>query len=340
MRVSLESIDKLIRKSLENHGALPSVAKSVTAQLTAAERDGARSHGLYRLPAFCESLRTKEVCAEAVPHVQQVAPAALRVHGGNGFIQPVYDGPIFMKFIKLVQSQGVGLLGITNTRGVSGALWYPAELLAEKGLAAWVCCNSPPFMSPVPVSGPPSRVFGTNPMSFAWPRLGKPPLVFDQASSACARGELLLAALAGATIEEGIAVDKSGMPTTDPDAALQGAQLPFGGYKGSNLALMVEVLSAVLTGSDLALDVGAAADADKPMDRGHLVFAVNPKVFGACDQEAQIERLLSALPRLPSARRHATRISVQKTGFLEVDDKAYRQAITLAGESSDGDIDF
>jgi len=91
-------------------------------------------------------------------------------------------------------------------------------------------------------------VFGTNPMAFAWPRIDQPPFVFDQASSMSARGEIQLHALAGKAIPDGWAIDEYGNPTTQADAALQGAQLPFGGHKGSSIALMIELLAGALIG--------------------------------------------------------------------------------------------
>jgi len=81
-------------------------------------------------------------------------------------------------------------------------------------------------------------VFGTNPMAFGFPRSSGPPLVFDQATSASARGEIQLHKREGKPLPEGWAIDADGQPTTDPEAALAGAQLPFGGYKGSSLSLM------------------------------------------------------------------------------------------------------
>merc|ERR1719482_1985514 len=94
-------------------------------------------------------------------------------------------------------------------------------------------------------------------MSFAFPRASGPPLVFDQASSTMARGEIMIHEREGKVLPEGAAVDADGIPTTDPTAALAGAQLTFGGPKGSAIALMVELVAAGLTGSPFSFEAAA-----------------------------------------------------------------------------------
>ena len=88
-------------------------------------------------------------------------------------------------------------------------------------------------MSSVAPAGGTKPLYGTNPMAFAWPRLGRPPMVFDQASSMTARGEIQLHLRDGKPIPEGWAIGPDGAPTTDPQTALEGAQLSFGGHKGA-----------------------------------------------------------------------------------------------------------
>eukprot|EP00966_Prymnesium_polylepis_P223013 5158469-Prymnesium_polylepis.1 len=108
------------------------------------------------------------------------------------------------------------------------------ELAAEHGLVAFAWCNSPAFVAP---TGGASRLFGTNPMAFGWPRADAPPLVIDFACAAIARGEIQQCARRGVPIPPGCAFDAAGLPTTDAAVALAGTQTPFGGHKGSALAL-------------------------------------------------------------------------------------------------------
>ena len=97
-------------------------------------------------------------------------------------------------------------------------------------------------------------VYCTNPIAFAAPLDEGPPLLIDQASSATAFVQLRHYAERGETLPPGWAVDADGQPTTDPQAALRGALLAFGGARGANIALMVEVMAAGLAGANWALD--------------------------------------------------------------------------------------
>ena len=100
--------------------------------------------------------------------------------------------------------------------------------------------------------------FGTNPIAFGWPRGDdRPPLVFDQATAAMARGEVMIAARDGKELPPGVGLGPDGQPSTDPKAVLEGVLLPFGGYKGSAISMMVELLAAGLIGAVVFLFVGA-----------------------------------------------------------------------------------
>ena len=105
-----------------------------------------------------------------------------------------------------------------------------------------------PFGSNIPL-------FGTNPLAFAWPRKNKPPFVFDMATSAMAHGEVSIAARDSFSVPLGTGLDEDGNETTDPAAILKGVLLPFGGYKGSVVATMVELLAAGTTGEGFSLSL-------------------------------------------------------------------------------------
>ena len=131
-----------------------------------------------------------------------------------------------------------------------GPLGWFTERLADAGLVAVATAVAPAVLAAGPGTG---RVFGTNPMAYSVPRPGRPPLTVDQASSSTAFVSVRDAAAQGTPLPEGWAVDADGRPTTDPEAALAGALLPFGGYKGANIALLVELLSS-MAGGNWAMD--------------------------------------------------------------------------------------
>src|SRR5690606_13009975 len=113
--------------------------------------------------------------------------------------------------------------------------------------------SSSPYVAP---AGGKRPFFGTNPMSFSWPRRNRPPMVFDQASSMMARGEIQIAARDGHEVPPGAGIDAEGRATTDPRAILEGAQLAFGGYKGASIALMIDLLAGPLIGEVTSIETG------------------------------------------------------------------------------------
>ena len=154
-------------------------------------------------------------------------------------------------------------------------------------------------------------------MAFGFPRKDHPPLVFDQASSARARGEIQLHLREGKPLPAGWAIEEHGKPTTDPAAALNGAQLPFGAHKGASLALMVELLAGALIG-DLFSSESSAHDTHQvgaPFG-GEFIIAIAPDHCVAAGQKSlhleRAEQLFGQVldepgTRLPSERRYLTR---------------------------------
>jgi len=317
-------------RALTRHGASTEQAMSITELLTAAERDGCHSHGLHRLEAFVDGC--KLVNKTAVPEVKDIAPAAVVVDGHGGF-QPYAQDLGMPSLQSKTRENGVAMLAVTNTAGMSGAMWGVAETLATDGLVSLVFANSPQYLA---AHGGKSRVFGTNPMGFGWPRgQGSPPLVWDQASAAMARGEIELLKAKGGTLASGIGIGPDGDPSTVPTEVLEGCQLPFGGHKGSNIALMVELLGAALIGAHLAVDHPPHTPFDK-INRGLFVIAIDPDTFatiGANPAERLFEAILDSSPggRLPSQRRYEHRREVLEHGkLIEIPADTYATCIRLA----------
>ena len=189
--------------------------------------------GLFRLPGYIGSLKSGKITGDAVPVLSDLAPAVVKVDASNGFASlPLEIGTAALA--DKARQQGIAALAITNSYHFA-ALWPETERLAEQGLVAFAFVTAKSYVSP---AGGVKPLYGTNPMAFAWPREGKPPIVFDQASSASARGEIMIHERDGQPIPDGWAIDVDGNPTNDPAEALAGAQLPFGGYKGGSIALM------------------------------------------------------------------------------------------------------
>jgi LDH2 family malate/lactate/ureidoglycolate dehydrogenase len=168
-------------------------------------------------------------------------------------------------------------------------------------------------------------VFGTNPFAFGWPRPDGAPFVFDFATSAVARGEIELHQRGGKSIPLGWALDAEGRPTTDPALGLAGAMLPFGGHKGTALALMIELLAGPMIG-DLTSQESFVEDEGRgsPPLGGELIIAFDPARFlgdDTADHMARAETLFSSISRqdgvrLPGDRRLAARVQSAREGVL------------------------
>ena len=307
--LSLSEVSSIALVALQAQGFSAQQAAAISATITAAERDGCTSHGLFRVPFYVKALQNPNTDAQAVPVIDHPKAAVVRVDARHGFC-PLALQMGLPELSQKAKQQGIAALAINNAYNIA-ALWPEVEQLAEDGLVAmaFTCANA--FVAP---AGGNKALFGTNPMAFAWPREGRAPMVFDQASSVCARGEIQLHLRDGKPIPDGWAIDKHAKTTTDPAAALEGAQLTFGGYKGSSIALMVELLAGALVGDLFSYE---STEQDKagtgaPFG-GEFILAIDPSTFNASNGhlahgEELFERLLSQEgTRLPGDRRHRTR---------------------------------
>lgn len=315
--VSYEVLADLIQAIFERHGCSPHVAGIIAANMATAERDGAESHGIFRIPGYLGSLDSGWVDGKAVPVVEDVAPSFLRADARNGFTQ-VALAAAREALVAKTRANGIALLAIRDSHHFA-ALWPDVEPFAREGFVALAMVNS---MSSVVPHGAHEAVYGTNPLGFAAPRWGDDPLVFDQASSALANGDVQIAAREGHMLPDGSGVDRHGKPTNDPKAVLDGgALLPFGGHKGSSIAMMMEVMSAALSGGNFSFEVdwsdhpGAATPKS-----GQTIILIDPSIGATRPFAARVETLIERLhsagqTRLPGDRRYANRRKAMASGI-------------------------
>jgi len=307
----------LAMKCLMANGCDEHNAAAVADNMMLAERDMCSSHGLFRLPWHVASLGAGKANGKARPRLDMLAPAVIRLHGDRAFA-PVGHRLGHAPLVEAARSNGMAALAFVDMYHVA-ALWPEVEALSTEGLVAFAFTASLPYVAPFGGTKP---VYGTNPMSFGWPRKGKPPLVFDQATAAMARGEVMIAAREGHTLPENVGIDENGNPTRDPEAVLRGAQLPFGGYKGSSLALMIELLAGPLIGDFLSIEADRDdAGAGAAPHGGELILVLDPARFG--DPQGHMdhaERLFDVIlsmdgSRLPGDRRYQNRLKTKEGGF-------------------------
>lgn len=319
--MSLEAIRSLAAETLMAHGCDVENAGAVADIITKAEGDGCHSHGLMRLAGYVATLKSGKVNGKARPTIKKLAPAVVQIDGHNGF------APLALQrgkkhLIEAAKTCGIAAMPLIRVHHFA-ALWTEVEPVAEAGLVAFACTSYKPAVIP---AGGSKALYGTNPVAFGWPRSGKAPMVFDQASSVMARGEVMLAAREGHALPQGVGVDTSGNPTTDPNEVLNGALLAFGGHKGSSIAMMAELLAGGLIGESFSFEAAARDNGDGgPPQGGEFMFAIDPNLMGDGDGwAAHSEKLFDEIlkqdgARLPGARRHHNRAQTAKEGVAVSD---------------------
>lgn len=331
MKLSLDALQSLLTRALCAEGMSDANAAIIANTITIAERDGTHHHGIFRLRGYVETLRSGWVDGKAIPEIDTSKPGLVKVDARNGFAQPALSASRDALADK-ARKNGIAFLAMRNSHHFA-ALWPDVEPFAIDGLIALAFVNSRSRVAPW---GGATKLFGTNPMAFACPRAGKPPIVWDQASSVVSSGELLMAIGAGKSVAEGIGIDKQGNSTTDPREIIQGAQLPFGGHKGSMIALMVEILGAALTGGHFGMEIDSSAyPGAQTSNAGETIIVIDPTASAGVNFSARVEQLAEAIvsngnARVPGERRWQARAG-GSSKQVEISDEAYQYALQLAG---------
>lgn len=314
-KISLNELHELAVAVLVASNTSSDNAAAVGRALVKADADGIPSHGVSRLPAYADQARAGKVDGSATPDVTFPAKASIRVDAKSGFAYPAIELGQKAALDKIAEMGIVGVaIGNSHHAGVAG---HHVETFAEQGYLALGFTNSPAGIAPWGGSRP---IYGTNPVAFACPVPGKPPIVVDFSTSKVARGKIKLAADKGEPIPEGWAVDKDGNPTTDASVAMSGSLLPMGDAKGAALVMMVEILAATLTGSNHGFEASSFFD-DKgnPPHIGQFFIVIDPVGFSGGDFTERLGVLLEAIleqegTRLPGARRVAIREASRREG--------------------------
>ncbi|MGR3910130.1 Ldh family oxidoreductase [Burkholderia sp. SR8] len=299
MKYEHEAAWRMAFDAIGRAGASEAVAHSLADAVISAELAGSKAVGFAHLPDYLDGFVKGRIAANAEPDVSFPALAAIRADARDGIAQLAYDR-VFDELVGRANAYGVVTLAVSNSFTV-GELGYYTRRLAERGLVALGTCNATAQMTTLE-SG--KAVYGTNPVSFAAPVANARPFVIDQASSATAFVSVRKAAQAGEAIPEGWAVDEHGRPTTDARAAINGLLLPFGGARGANLAMMMEILAAGVTGGNWSMDAPHYAKGSESPGVGLFLVAVKADVFAAdfaARLAAQIDRLSKAGVRIPGS---------------------------------------
>ncbi|MCR9127081.1 MAG: Ldh family oxidoreductase [Rhodobacteraceae bacterium] len=295
--VSLAEIADVTRTALERHGAARWIAAEVTRAVVEAEATGNRICGLYYLESYCQQLRSGRVDGTVTPAVSRPRPGVVTVDAGFGFAQPAFARAL-PQALEAARENGVASLAVCHAHTCTSLGFFTGQI-ARAGYIGFGATNASAVVAP---PGGRTRILGTNPIAFSVPDgAGGVAMQFDQSTSAVALGKITMARAAGTAIPEGWAVDSEGRPTTDPEAALAGALVSSGGYKGWGLGVMAELLAAGLTGGVSSRAVQALkAPEGAPHDLGQYYLLIDPA--GSGDFAATLDALVAAVAADPGAR--------------------------------------
>jgi LDH2 family malate/lactate/ureidoglycolate dehydrogenase len=293
-----DQLEKLAENLLKAGGLTDHDASVIACDLVLADMRGLYSHGVSRIPMYLKRIR--EGCVKVSPNItiEKVSHAVLKINGddGMGFLvahKAIDEG------IKLAAETGIAMVGCTHSTHFGMSALYIKQAV-EKNYIVFVYTNSSPAL---PVHGGRTAFLGAAPFAAGLPGgFNSPPYILDMAMTLIARGKIRVAATNDETIPQGVALDKDGNPTTDAVKAFEGICLPFGGVKGSALAMLMDMLCGMYTGSNYAGDVSSLYfKFSEPQNLGHLILIMKPDLFISMDEYKkrmdEYYRRLKALPR-------------------------------------------
>ncbi len=247
VRIAARDLERFVAATLRAAGATDEDAACVAQALVAADVAGHASHGILRAPAYLESIDQGSIDLRARPELTGEDGATARVDGHDGFGQ--IAGRYAMEIaIRKAREHGVSSVALVRTTHV-GRLGDYVELAAEAGMVGLAFCTATSANGRVAPFGSVQAVFGTNPFAAAVPSADGRTVLCDFATSAVAEGKLQIARNKGQPVPEGWLLSPDGRPTTDPsDHYAGGPLLAFGGYKGSGLAIITDLLGGVVAG--------------------------------------------------------------------------------------------
>jgi LDH2 family malate/lactate/ureidoglycolate dehydrogenase len=273
--VQAAALRKMAAGILKAVGAPEQGAQLVADALVAASLRGTDSHGILLLPAYVRQIEEGDMDPQAQGHVVSESGGCVVYDGENG-IGHVISRICCGHAVRLARECGIAMVVARNSNHF-GVAAYWAQMISDGGMAGIVMCNASPRVPPW--QGKEGRT-GTNPLCMSLPVPPPGSWLLDMATTTVAANKIYSAAAKGQReIPPGWAMDSDGVPTTDAETAINGLLMPLGGYKGSGLALMVEILCAVLSGGAMSTDVGGLYIRGRPTRVSQMFLAIDVTRF-------------------------------------------------------------
>ncbi len=273
MKIMKDNEIALVKEILKKLGASEEDSEFVAEATIDADLKGFTSHGIGRFPQYLVSIKSGTINLKDDITIEKETPAIALINGNSGFGQAVSYKAMQIA-IKKAKEVGIGCVGVHNTNhfGVTG---FYSDLALRENCIGLVIANTDPAIAPLGGSKP---LIGTNPIALGIP--SETYITVDMATSVTARGKIIESKRKGLDLPDGWALDKDGNPTNDPEAALEGSILPFGGFKGYALSLLIEILTGPLVQAGYGLGVSGTASPTQDCTKGDLYVVIDPSKFG------------------------------------------------------------
>ena len=287
---------------------------------------GTFTHGTRQLRGLLKNIRTGRLSATAHEEIAAEGPAWAIVDAHYA-MPPAVSYRSMELAMRKAKACGIGYVGVKHSSHYGAAGFY-ANLASQHDMFGLSMCNVDPCMT---VPGSKAKVLGTNPIAYAAPAGEEKPVYLDIATSAVAATKIFSAKALGKPIPDNWLVDEDGMPTSDPSQyPLKGAQLPMAGHKGYGLAVMVEILTAVLTGAAVMSGVSSwVLDSPNPTNEGHAFIAIDiAQMMPLGEFKGRMDGMIREIKAAPLAK-GADRIYLPGEIELEKRDVALVEGIAL-----------
>lgn len=299
-RVTAPDLTQFCIEAMRLTGLNEEDARLTAEVLVTTDTLGTFTHGTRQLRGLLKNVRSGRLSATAHEEIVAEGPAWAMVDAHYA-MPPAVSYRSMELAMRKAKASGMGYVGVKHSSHYGAAGFY-ANLAARHDMFGMSMCNVDPCMT---VPGSKGRVLGTNPIAWAAPAGEEKPVYLDIATSAVAATKIYAAKTLGKPIPDNWLVDEDGLPTSDysqfPEKAVQ---VPMAGYKGYGLAVMVEILTAVLTGASIMSDVSSwVLDLAGPTDEGHAFIAIDiGQMMPMGEFKGRMDRMIREIKAAPLAK--------------------------------------
>jgi len=300
VRVPFEQLHSFVVSALLTTGMNTQNATTVANTLVYTDAMGVHTHGTKLLIGYIRKLQAGGYRADAVPSIEREGPS-WGVVDGQSALGMIGCSVAMELAVKKAKQTGIAWVGLKHTAHV-GAIGYYVWQGAKQGCIAMATGNDIPSVA---IPGSRSSVLGSNPIAYAIPRLGHPPILLDMATAATAGGKVYAACQRGEPIPDTWLIGPDGKPT--PDGSLypaNAALAPMAGHKGYGIGLWCEVLSAILPGGNHTWQVGSWLfdPPNKPSNHGASFMAIDVSILGSPEAfDKRLDELIQEIHAAPRA---------------------------------------